>query len=42
MVIEHTPRTRASRVRRPRNPWPIIVAVMILIGAIGGTLLARR
>jgi hypothetical protein len=42
MAIEHLPRTRASRARRPRNPWPIIVTIMVIIGAVGGTLIARH
>jgi hypothetical protein len=42
MVIEHTPSTRASRTRRPRNIWPLIVAVMALIGAIGGRLITQH
>ena len=40
MAIEHLPDTRASRARRPRNPWPMIAVAMAIIGAIGGTLLA--
>jgi hypothetical protein len=42
MVIENPPNTRASRIRRPRNLWPLVVAVMALIGAIGGRLLASH
>jgi hypothetical protein len=42
MVLEHTPSTRASRSRRQRALWPIIIAVMALIGVVGGTLLARH
>jgi hypothetical protein len=42
MAIEHLSRTRASRSRRPRNPWPIIIAIMTVIGAVGGTLIARH
>ena len=42
MVIEHLPRTRASPARRPRNPWPFIVALMAIIGAVGATLIARH
>ena len=42
MVIEHLPRTRASHARRPRNRWPFIVAMMAMIGAVGGALIARR
>jgi hypothetical protein len=42
MVIEHTPTTRASRARRQRNPWPLIIALMTVIGAVGGKLIAQH
>jgi hypothetical protein len=42
MVIEHPPTTRASRARRNRFAWPIVVALMILAGAAGGVLLAAH
>jgi hypothetical protein len=42
MVIEHPPTTRASRIRHPRNFWPLITAIMAVIGAIGGTLIAQH
>ena len=42
MVIEHLPDTRASRARRPRNPWPIVITLMAVIGAIGGRLIAQH
>lgn len=42
MVLEHLPSTRASRSRRHRAMWPIIIVVMALIGAVGGTLVAQH
>jgi hypothetical protein len=42
MVLEHTPSTRASRSRRQRALWPIIVAIMIVVGATGGVLMAAH
>jgi hypothetical protein len=42
MVIEHLPDTRASRRRRPHNPWPMIVSIMIVVGVVGATLLAQH
>ena len=42
MAIEHLSKTRASRSRRPRNPWAIIVTIMVIIGAVGGMFLARH
>jgi hypothetical protein len=38
MVVEL--KTRVSRARQSRAMWPIIIAAMIVIGAIGGTLIA--
>jgi hypothetical protein len=42
MMTAQMPPSRASRIRRPFNPWPFIALLMAAIGAVGGTLLARR
>jgi hypothetical protein len=42
MVIERLPRTRASRTRRPRNLWPVMIAIMALIGTLGVRLIAQH
>jgi hypothetical protein len=45
MLVERLPQTRASRVRRQRTFWPVILAAlaliggMAIIGAIAGMLL---
>ena len=35
MIVETSPRTRASRSRQPRAKWPIVVVVMAVVLAIG-------
>ena len=42
MVIEHLSSTRASRARRPRNTWPVIITIMVIIGAVGGRIIVQR
>lgn len=42
MVFEHLSDARASRDRPPRNVWPFIIAVMAVIGAISGWLIAQH
>jgi hypothetical protein len=42
MLIDQLSNTRASQIRRQRNPWPLITAIMAVIGAIGGALLAQH
>lgn len=42
MVYEDRPTSPASRSRRRRAMWPVIISVIALVGAIGGILLATR
>lgn len=42
MVIEHLPTSRASRARRPRNAWPIIISIMVIVAVVAGKLMAQH